>query len=259
MLWMPFLSGALFALVVATPAPQASPLKEIVHVRTSAFCTALRQNVAVAVDGLRADDAVIGKSTGAYARMGHDAMMDGGSRPSPRVELDQVYVEYLVGALANNLELVDHILSDAARFPAQPANDDDRQLIDIKQHLLAVADSQREALNVINGILATQQMSEFQHEQDDQMTSALAAPGQSQLQATSPAMNQDPTHLFDAGIQMNPPGYVNIPQIANQVSLAGKYGPVVQAIAETQGRIMQEEQALTPLVIEGVRGCISQP
>ena len=167
---------ALVVLLAATagepsPSPAASPLKTIVHLRSSPLCSTLGNNVFHTIEGLRINDRLIANSKPLLVRMGKDyvaassvgARMDqqqaiwgntaGGIHdPNPAIELDNENLIQLTSEIVHSLGIIDSMLKDPARFPVVSKTADDEQAIKLKKQLQAVADAQQKQLNVLYGL-----------------------------------------------------------------------------------------------------------
>jgi hypothetical protein len=172
----------LVAQVGSAPSPSATqstpPLKEIGHVRSSTLCTALRNNLSPAVEGLRINDALVGRGQAILVRTAEDAAAyaasvsptdptsagdpfaqeaganagsasatGGGSAGS---EMDGFQLGTVSHSLAKNLDKVEAFLDDPHSFPDSPTSDDERALALAKSRLEAVVARQRASLNIIS-------------------------------------------------------------------------------------------------------------
>lgn len=140
------------------PAPAATAIPEIAHVRSSPFCSALRENVGHAIGGILANDALVAASKPVFMKMGHDFSMDvhGAS-----LHLDMSRMEEISGSLLHNLKVIDALLGDPARFPKAPKTADERALVSMRDDLAKVASAQRKALNLVEGVVDTYGMEEM--------------------------------------------------------------------------------------------------
>ncbi len=143
----------LLAQVPATP-PNPSPghLKTIIRIRSTPFCTVFRENVFLAVQGLRINDVVIDQGRSVLAKWAYDSVADSGRFGR---KMDQFQLGQVVNQAARNLERVHALLNDPDRFPTTPQNDADRDLLAAKTTLQAVADSQERSLNMLSGTYET--------------------------------------------------------------------------------------------------------
>lgn len=178
------LNALLLAAMVSTdPAPVASPLKTIIRVKTSPMCTTIRQNVLNVLNGLQANDGLVSASKPVLLHMGKDfqpvgieggladansqhlsgvATMPGGVHDTnPALILDNQHLKQYVNELAHNLALLDNLLADPTKFPAQATSDDDKQTQLLRAQLQAVADQQRRTLGVLAGLADTFSMQDL--------------------------------------------------------------------------------------------------
>jgi hypothetical protein len=137
---------------VPVPTPAPSPLKEIAHTRSSPFCTTMRDSVGVAVAGVLVNYQVIAQSKPTLLMLGREFVMN--HDRSRWAEFDRIRLEDIAGSLAKNLATIDKVLSDP-RFVSYPQTTDDKALSDMKARLQAVADEQKQALNLISGVAET--------------------------------------------------------------------------------------------------------
>lgn len=178
---LPFVLAALTQ-VTPSPAPSDPPLKVIVDIRSSALCTALRQNIGPALAAMMSDDQAVAASKPLLIRMSHDYMSSQNinqagwgnlnapiatDHSSAAMELDTSHLEELIGVLTHNLQMIDAALADPKRFPKEVKTDADRKLLEIKAQLQAVAAQQRQALDVLNGLVDTRRMEQVANRGDD--------------------------------------------------------------------------------------------
>ena len=131
------------------------------------MCSTLRENVGQAIQGLIVNDGVVDQGRMMMNKIRHDAMAapkststTGGTGASSA--MDDVQLQNLVGVLAHNLDKVEALLNDPHHFPATPANDEQRQLLQAKAQLEAVVAQQRAALNIIAGTVDQNQLLDLQ-------------------------------------------------------------------------------------------------
>lgn len=234
--------------VPASPSPSPTTLPEIGRVRSNALCTTLRTRIAPTVVGLMKNDEIIGAGHRAFMKMGRDSA----DNSAGSIEIDKLYLEQVETRLVHNLKVVDKLLGDAKLFPAAPANDDERDALLMKTQLMAVADSQRKALDLVSGTLETEALGQMQHDINNQMQSATgnAAP--------LPAPTADPaTFIGTAGL----PDYSaqpGLPTRSSTLSTVGGhtvYDGLAGVLEQQQGTIAEHERVATSSVIAAVNAC----
>lgn len=139
------------ATLTTSPAPSASPLKVIVHTKTSPFCSALRESIAPAIQGILVNDGIVAQSKNGYTKMAHDFVED------PRgsaMQLDEMQFQILASDLTRNLAKIDALLADP-RLNASTTSVDSVALVKMRDQFVAVAKQQGQTLNLINGSLTT--------------------------------------------------------------------------------------------------------
>jgi hypothetical protein len=233
--------------VPATPSPSPPSLPEIGRVHSNALCTTLRQNIAPTIAGLMKNDEIIGAGHRAFGKMARDSAGSSGAA----IDIDKLYLEQVETRLVHNLAVVDRLLGDEKRFPANPKSDDERDASALRAQLLAVADSQRKALDLVSGTLETESLGQMQHEMSDQMKNAT---GQV---APLPTATSDPVSFIGAaGLPDSTPD--GVPTDSSKTStLTGHtlYDGLQGALEITQGTIARREQVATSAVLTAVAEC----
>lgn len=130
----------------AAPQSSPTPLKTISHIHASPFCTTMRQNIGHAMLGVMKNDAAIAQGKAMFLQLAQDTL----ARRSA-IDLDMERMSGVVGDMVNNLAATDAALNDLRAIPNDPKTDDDKRLAQMRDELRAVADRQREALNVFSG------------------------------------------------------------------------------------------------------------
>ncbi|HTW85134.1 MAG TPA: hypothetical protein VMD91_13780 [Candidatus Sulfotelmatobacter sp.] len=251
-------AGALgFALAVLLVAPSgsfaandATPPPTIGGTHSKGFCDTVRGNVAPAVHGLMNDDALLGAGHRALAKMSHDAVT---STPQA-LDLDRVYLGKVVLSLAHNVGVIDKLLNDPSRFPKAPATDDDKEAALLQSQLRAARDRQNDALNLVDGLLETEQMGQMRSDLPSQIQSATGPSNATPL----PASPTDPPNFLDtAGLpDYSPISSFDPRKLATSNTLGNTpYDHILRALDVDQGRIAAAEQALTPTVVAAAYGC----
>jgi hypothetical protein len=237
----------LLAQVLPAPAPTAA-LPEIGRVRSNALCTTLRSNISPTIMGLMKNDEIIGAGHRAFSKMGRD--QSGNS--SAAIDIDKLYLEQVETRLVHNLGVVDKMLGDPKRFPAKPITNDDRDATMMKSQLLAVADQQRKALDLVSGTLETESLGQMQNDINNQMKSSTGNP------APLPAATSDPVSFIGAAGLPDYTPVAGLPTTASKTSTLGGhtvYDEIAAALEVTQGAIARNEQVAAASVITAVNEC----
>lgn len=142
--------------VAASPSPEASPLKQIIEVHSRQFCTTLTQRVEPAIAGLMKNDALIEHGRGGLLRTSADALAG-----SAAVNMDKLGIRNVALAMTHNIQVIDGILDDPARFPKSPSSNDDRAADGIKVQLLNIAQRQQTVVNAMMGTVETSAMGQM--------------------------------------------------------------------------------------------------
>jgi hypothetical protein len=194
------------------------------------------------------NDEIIGAGHRAFAKMARDQ----GDNSSASIEIDKLYLEQVETRLVHNLKVIDTLLADQRRFPPNARTDDDRDANLMKSQLVAVADEQRKALNLVSGTLETESLGQMQHQFDGQMKSATGQVG------PLPAATSDPASFIGtAGL----PDYTpvsGLPSRTTELSAVGGhtiYDQMAAVLESTQITIAQRERVATASVVSAVSDC----
>lgn len=257
-----FVLGALVALAASpaaagtTPKPQATPLKTITRIHSSPLCTGLRRAITPAVGKVLQSDRIIAKSKPLFSDFVR-ASTDEQSKPAQ--DMSVMRLEQLVGPLVANTQRVDELLNNGSSFPRSVHSSDDRQLLKMRAQLQAINDRQKQALDVISGFVATEQMAELQsagHEMDSQLRpdtkNQMASPGPLSPTPPTPAIlnagvnnsSNDPSRQYD-------PRY----KVTGSLLGANPLNAFGEAISSYQVQIAQNEDAAAKSVLEAVPLC----
>jgi hypothetical protein len=232
-----------------TPSP-APELREIGHVRTTALCAMLRDGVAPAVAGLTKNDELINAGHRAFSKMARDVS----DNSSAGTTLDKMYLGQLETRLRRNLKTLNALLADRGRFPDDPSSGVAADAVSIKSEVKSVADSQREALGLLSGVLETEALGQMQHEMSDQMNSVTGRQGPAPL---GRATDAPVSFLGSAGLPEDLPA-TGLPTLASKMStLRGHtaYDTILAALESGQLTIARREQVATASVIAAVHEC----
>lgn len=144
------------AIALSTPAPTLSAPPQIIEVHSqSTLCTTLQQTVGPALTGLMQNDEVIDAGQRVVKKLTHDDAAAAG--------MDRLQLENASLALVHNLAVIDGLLADAKKFPANPHTDDERTAAQIKVDLQSVVSSQKQKLNEIYGMMDTYELASMRN------------------------------------------------------------------------------------------------
>jgi hypothetical protein len=254
---------ALFAAALvstATPAPTPPPLPLIYHSVTRPLCSSLADRIRPALGMMIDNDATIAKSVSYFeeyvkrATEGSDAGRD----------IAVLHLETLVTPLVNNTLAIQKMLEDPSVFPPVPRTADDATLTAIKEQMLKTLATQEAALDIINGFVTTQQLSQMQHEGLGYI-SALSAQGpggqtnSAATQLTGPTPDPDHPNAYDdlalqAGLAPNP--YEIDPTRIPGLALG--YNPITalkEGVVWTQEQGRKAAEPLAKTVTDAAHSC----
>ncbi len=198
--------------------------------------------------GLMKNDEIIGAGHRAFAKMARD---QAGSSAGA-IEIDKLYLQQVESRLVHNLQVVDKMLGDQQRFPANPLTADERDTVMMKTQLQAVADVQRKALDIVSGTLATESLGQMQHEFNTGMQSAIGTPGPPVVPTDDPV-----SFIGAAGLPDESPN-AGLPTTAAKTSSLGGhtvYDGMAAVIESQQGTIARRERVATASILTAVDDC----
>jgi hypothetical protein len=240
------MTGAfVLAILLSAPAPApATPPPQIIEVRSRALCTTLRENVRIALAGLMKNDAVIEAGGKAYRKMAADQM----AQAKGSVGMDRLFVENAVGAIVHNLAEIDALLDDPRRFPIAAASTDTRNAVAMKAQLQAIADQQKRTLNVLNGVLETDNLQDMQSFGDLDVAPPSVGPATDGPVGNAPATG--------GRITATSPGAVDVRNFANDGLIGSSlYGQVAQEVATQQSQAQQLESKAAITIMNVAAEC----
>ena len=252
--------GGLSPAPVAKPSPSPTQLKTIAHVISTPFCSALRRNIGPAIGHVLDNDRIIAASKPMFVSFAKDhasALKPGGSQASE--DLDILHLENLIGPMVQNQEHIESLLGNSAAFPVRPLTNDDKQIVALRLQLLNVLEEQKGVLDLISGLVDTQQMGELQaagHDYDKALSpdTRTQGGGPNATQPDSLAPTPTPDWLVNAGIpDINPANMPDVTKLNTDSLLANN--PVLafpRAVGAYQTRISMRED----LAAEGVQKAV---
>jgi hypothetical protein len=227
-------SSVASAATSASPAPQATQLPEIYHSISRPLCSALATKILPAIGMLMQDDKTIAKGPPLF----QDYIRMAGAGSHEGEDMAVYHLNNLVSPLVQNTLAIQKMLEDPTVFPATPHNDDDKQLIALKDDMLKTLATHQASLDIINGFVQTQQLGEIQHEgegQLQQMTGQPSDPTQTTNQGqNSLSMTQPPTNEVIGARQGSLAQNTNSPQVFDDLVLNAGLAPNQYEIDPTQ-------------------------
>ena len=228
-----------------SPSPVPSQYPEIAHVRSKRFCAVLRSNVGPAIPIIQANDTAIAQAQPLLAD--YDNYLESGS--TGRRDLTLLKMENLVQPLVKNLASIEKLLQDPHAFPARPANDEDAKLLDIRNKLEQVAASQEESLDVINGLVASEQMGQMQHEGLEQANAI-----NSDMKDPRPTADPRTRDANLPGLSPNP-YYIDPTNFPETALGLNPHTRVEQGLQWTRTQAAQQEPIAAKAIIDNLQLC----
>lgn len=246
---MHFLALLLGVTVAASPSPAPTPLtplKVIGSVRSTPFCTSLRETIGPAIAGILSNDDLIASSNPAFAKLYHDDILAGSEA---RAHLDMNRIESLITPIVANVKRVDALLA---------AKPNDPKIQAMRDKLQAVLAQQKESLNVISGFVATAQLGEIQGAGTPDNWSGTFVLGGTQQTRPAPAANSPPaaSALFGAGVHNRNPGPRDPSYSVSSVGPSyDPFLPLVAQIERQRAAAKSSESETAALVTNALKEC----
>lgn len=240
------------------PVPTATPLKEIVHVVSRPICSALRRSIGPAVGHVLQNDKIIAASKPLFANYARDHASSNGNGASEN--MDVLRLENLVRPMVNNVAEIKRILSEPGAFPRFARSDQEKQVLAMRAQLRAVLADQESALDLISGLVDTQQLGQLQAS-GSELAKTIAnpdvtvkgPPGQTATPNPGPTTNQ--SDLLNAGLpdklRSNDPRYKNTDSIVGHNPL----NAFAQQVAVLQRSIDSNEAVAAKSIMAAVTQC----
>jgi hypothetical protein len=265
----------------AAPAPTASPLKTITTVKSAPLCTTLTSTVLYTIQGLQINDKIIEQSKPVLVNMGKAWMPNSlagekfdqlqaqwGNAPggthnvdNPGLILAGQQLYRISAGIVHNLQIIDDMLNDPKRFPADPTSDQDKEALQLKAELQAVADQQRKNLNVLNGLADTFNMQDLiAHGDGTQGAINAGGPGGQVSHGDQDVSFQDPIYGPSRGRIGSPkdPTDDTDPAISQKAIGELANNPILRfyvGVVQNQETTAQAEDHLTQTVLHAVNEC----
>lgn len=231
--------------VMGAPSPSASPPKVIIEVRSREFCSTLVQRVEPAIAGLIKNDALIEHGRGGLLRTGADV-----TAGSAAANMDKLGIRNVALAMTHNIQTIDGILDDPARFPKAPSTDDQRAADGIKTQLLNIAARQQVVVNAMMGTVETTAMGEMKGDLPSGNPTAHS-------QTVNPTAVTGPgTPSGDLSTGLEDPHEINLPALMNS-DIAGNtiYDKLAALIAQHQVVTRSVENTAADSVVKAAASC----
>ena len=197
--------SALLALLLigATPSPSPTFLPEIYHTVSHPLCSALVTKFRPAIAMLMQNDATIAKSSAFFKAYINSTAAGSDAAQNMAV----MHLENLVQPLVQNTLALQKLLDDPSVFPPKPQSAEDKDLVALKDSTLKALANQQASIDIINGFVDTQQLSQMQHEGFGYIA---AITGSGQSGQSGQALNDlvgaspDPTKIPGLALGYNP-------------------------------------------------------
>lgn len=241
------------------PAPTATPLKEIVHVIARPICTALRRSIGPAVGHVLQNDKIIAASKPLFVDYARDHATSGGNQAAE--DMDIMHLENFVRPMVNNVSEIKRILNEPGAFPRFAHSEQEKQVLLMRAQLLAVLADQEKALDLVSGLVDTQQLGQLQAG-GNELAKSMSAPdvktvgsGPQPAAKPNPVPTTNPSDLLNAGLPDK--SRATDPRFQNTDSVVG-HNPLyafAQQVAVIQRSIDTNEGVAAKSIIAAVTQC----
>lgn len=241
------------------PVPTATPLKEIVHVIARPICTALLRSIGPAVGHVLQNDKIIAVAKPLFVNYARDHATSGGNPAAE--DMDIMHLENLVRPMVTNVAEIKRILNEPGAFPRFAHSEQEKQVLLMRARLLAVLADQNKVLDLVSGLVDTQQLGQLQAGGNELAKSISApdvklnGPGGQSTGNPNPAPTTNPSDLLNAGLPDK--SRANDPRYQNTDSVVG-HNPLyafAQQVAVIQRSIDTNEGAAAKSIMAAVTQC----
>ncbi len=239
-----------FGALLADASPP--PLHQIGHVKVSLACSTLHQSVAPAIQGIQANDRIIGIGKQLFFIMGKDATQKG---DGAAFTLDQLNMERGVSLLVANLAKLDALI---ATIPVPKGDSsDDRLTAAMRRRLEAVADQQRKAIGIMNGVVDSESLGDLQGAGDDLTKTTMPEEVRGrQLILGSPPPTLGTANINGAGLALTPDEKYSARQLAKESQFGNNPFATSMVNLEIEQRDLSiRERAASAPILEAVAAC----
>jgi hypothetical protein len=160
------------------------------------------------------------------------------------VHLDMARLQEIGTSVAHNLETINKLLNDNMRFPKNPSTAEDKQLVQLRAQLLALAKQQNDELNVLSGT-ADQYLFDTLYNADVSAGGALAASGRAPAGAGN----------FAGGPLKSPSDAMNPLLKQNDVFMNSVMGEMYRVFVARESNERAMEPVLAQALVEASSGC----
>ncbi len=180
----------------ATPAPQASPLKEITHVTTRPLCAAMHDAIGPTVAALTENDASLAEGVKVLERR---AQLD---RLGPL--MGTLHVENDVSKIVRNLDAIQALLKDPPDAAKIEGRDHD-SIVLLKQKIRLITAAEESEIDLLDGTVRATQTYDL-----------MQAANETGLMTTGPQPGADPSRSLTAMFEpVQPLGAMHVADLAH--------------------------------------------
>ncbi len=263
------LAAALIAAAVgALPAATAPP--EIAHVRTSAFCTAFRDEVLPSVQGVLSNDRLLLGSQQMLGSIATDQANGAGHQQNPGeggdtggTILDEMHLDMILENLVQNVKQLDTYLAKLDDETAHASAQERPDMQGMRAQVAAVIEQQKAELYLFSGILATEQLGDLQAHGDSLREVTMPTPqvtqrrGMSPLQPTPSPNGLGNVTITTPGLQQAPADTAAVANVSRMTKpgTTPSYEGAMESLEPSYAALMQAERILAGQITSTASSC----
>lgn len=264
------LLAAAFIVAAVGVSPAATAPPEIAHVRTSAFCTAFRNEVLPSVQGVLSNDQLLLGSQQMLGSISADEANGAGRQQNPGegaetggTVLDEMHLDMILQNLVENVKKLDSYLAKLDDEIAHAAPKERPDMQDMRAQVADVITEQKAELYLFSGILATEQLGDLQAHGDSLRQVTMPTPQVAQgralygLQPTPSPNELAKTTATTPGLPQAPADTAAVANVSRMTTQgkATSYESAMESLGPSHDAVMQAERILAALITSAANSC----
>lgn len=264
------LLAAAFIVAAVGATPAATALPEIAHVRTSAFCTAFRNEVLPSVQGVLSNDRLLLESQHMLGSISADEANGAGHQQNPGeggdtggTILDEMHLDMILQNLVQNVKQLDTYLAKLDDEIAHASAQERPDMLAMRAQVTAVIERQKAELYLFSGVLATEQLGDLQAHGDSLREVTMPTPQVAQgramygLQPTPSPNDLGKATITTPGLQQSPADTAAAANVSRMTkpSTTTSYEGAMESLGPSHVAVMQAESILAGEITSAADSC----
>lgn len=263
------LLAAAFLVAATGASPAATAPPEIAHVRTSAFCTAFRNEVLPSVQGVLSNDRLLFGSQQMLGAITADEANGASYQQNPGeggdtggTILDEMHLDQILEQLVQNVKQLDTYLAKIDDEIAHASPQERPDIEGMRAQVAAVIEQQKAELYLFSGILATEQLGDLQAHGDSLRQVTMPTPQVARaramygLQPTPNPSDLGKATTTAAGVPQSPADEAAVANVSRQTKPGTpSYQGAMESLGPSHAAVMQAERTLAGQITAAANSC----